>query len=94
MSLVVLAIAIYARNSRKLAGGWRRTYVIASELALYFNVFVLIVQLFAKIPALHALAPTQSETPFKAAQLVALLAFLLLGFVAARNFRAEQLSAT
>ena len=93
MSLITLAIAIYARYSRDLAGGWRRTYVITSVLALYFNVLVLIVQLFAKVPALRELAPTQSETPFKAAQLIALLVFLALGFFAARNFRAEQLSA-
>jgi hypothetical protein len=92
MSLVTLAITIYARYTRNLAGGWRRTYVITAVLALYFNVFVLIVQLFGKIPALHELAPTQSETPFKTAQLVALLVFLVLGVLAARNFRAEQLS--
>jgi len=93
MSLVALAIAIYARYPANLAGGWRRTYAVTSVLALYFNVFVLIVQLFAKAPALHELAPTQTETPFKAAQLAALLAFLVVGFLATRNFRAEQLNA-
>ena len=93
LSLVTLAIAVYARNSRRLAGGWGRTYVVSAVLALYFNVFVLIAQLFAKVPALHELAPTQSETPFKATQLVALLLFLLLGFLAAKNFRSEQLKA-
>src|SRR6202158_1109799 len=45
ISLVVLAIAIYARYSRHLAGGWRRTYVISSAIALYLNVFVFVVQL-------------------------------------------------
>ena len=93
MSLVALAIAIYARYPANLAGVWRRTYAVTSVLALYFNVFVLIVQLFAKAPALHELAPTQTETPFKAAQLAALLAFLVVGFLATRNFRAEQLNA-
>ena len=93
LSLITLAVAIYARYTRGLAGGWRRTYVVAAVLALYCNVFVLIVQLFAKVPALHELAPTQSETPFKAAQLVALLAFLGLGYLSARNFQAEQYSA-
>ena len=93
MSLVTLAIAIYARYTRNLAEGWRRTYVITAVLALYFNVFVLIVQLFEKVPALHELAPTQSETPFKLAQLAALLVFIVLGFLAAKNFRADQFSA-
>jgi len=92
LSLITLGIAIYARYTRNLAGGWRRTYVVTAVLALYFNVFVLVVQLFAKVPALHALAPTQSETPFKAAQLVALLVFLVLGYLSAKNFRTEQLS--
>ena len=93
LSLVTLAVAGYARYMRKLVGGWRRTYVVAAVLALYFNFFVFIVQLFAKVPALHELAPTQSEAPFKVAQLVAILVFLALGYLSAKNFRAEQLSA-
>jgi hypothetical protein len=93
LSLMTLAVAGYARYTRNLTGGWRRTYVVAAVLALYFNFFVFILQLFAKVPALHELAPTQSETPFKVAQLVALLAFLVLGYLSAKNFRAEQLSA-
>jgi len=93
LSLITLAVAIYARYPRNLAGGWRRTYVVSAVLALYFNFFVLIVQLFAKVPALHEFAPTQSETPFKAAQCVALVVFLALGYVSAKNFRAEQFSA-
>lgn len=46
LSLIVLAIAVVARYQRQMAGGWRKTYVISSALALYFNVFVLVVQLF------------------------------------------------
>jgi hypothetical protein len=87
ISLVVLAIAIYARYSRHLAGGWRRTYVISAVIALYLNVFVLVVQLFEKVPALNALAPTQSELPFKITQLVVLAIFVVLGIFAARGFR-------
>src|SRR5690349_5258529 len=48
LSLVVLAIAIYALRSRHLERGWGRTYVVTATLALYFNVFVLVVQLFQK----------------------------------------------
>src|SRR6202165_1546173 len=50
ISLVVLAIAIAARYARHLAGGWRKTYVVTAALALYLNVFVLVVQSFEKVP--------------------------------------------
>jgi hypothetical protein len=60
-------------------------------MALYFNFFVLIAQSFGKIPALHALAPTESEGPFKVAQLTALILFVVLGFLATRNFRHAEL---
>jgi hypothetical protein len=89
ISLIVLAIAIVARYSRHLAGHWRWLYVVTATIALYFNVFVLIVQSFQKIPALHALAPTQTEEPFKLSQLVVLALFVLLGIVAAMRFRRE-----
>ena len=87
ISLVVLAVAIYARYVRRLAGSWRLVYVISATAALYFNFFVLIVQSFQKVPFLQALAPTQSEPPFAIAQLVALVAFLVLGFMASIRFR-------
>ena len=85
ISLVVLAVAIYARYARHLAGAWRATYVICAVAALYFNVFVLVVQSFLKVPALHSLAPTQSELPFAVAQLVVLLLFIVLGTLAVRR---------
>lgn len=91
LSLIALAIAWYARYTRSLMGGWRSTYVITAVLAFYLNFFVLIVQLFAKVPALHNLAPTQTETPFKAAQLCALVLFLVLAFLSVKAFRVEQL---
>jgi hypothetical protein len=87
ISLLVLAAAIFARYGRRLAGGWRRVYVIAAVAALYFNVFVLVVQLFRRVPALQALAPTQSEPPFAIAQLVVLALFIGLGAKAAIGFR-------
>jgi hypothetical protein len=87
VSLVVLAVAIVARYVRHLAGGWRRTYVIGAVLALYFNVFVLVMQGFRKVAALHDLAPTQTEAPFKLAQLVVLLLFIALGALAVKGFR-------
>ena len=87
ISLVVLAFAIYARYSRQLVAGWRSTYVVTSTLALYFNVLVLVVQSFMKIPALKALAPTQSEPPFAIAQGLVLVLFIVLGTGAVKKFR-------
>jgi hypothetical protein len=89
ISVLILAAAIFARYGRHLAGSWRRTYVITAMIGLYLNFFVLIAQLFMKVPALKALAPTQTELPFKVSQLVALIFFALLGTLAARNFKAK-----
>lgn len=89
LSLVVLGVAIYARYSRRLAGAWRKAYVASAVTALYLNVFVGIVQAFLKIPALHALAPTQAEAPFKFTQLGALVIFVALGVIAAKRFRED-----
>lgn len=87
ISLLVLAIAMLARYGRRLAGAWRWIYVVTAMVALYLNVFVLIVQLFQKVPALKALAPTQSEPPFLFTQLVVLALFIVLTIVAAVRFR-------
>jgi hypothetical protein len=89
ISLVVLGVAIFARYVRRLAGAWRWIYVVTAMLALYLNVFVLIVQLFQKVPALKTLAPTQSEPPFAVTQICALVLFVVLTIVAAIRFRVE-----
>ena len=86
LSMVVLLGAIVARYALHLAGPWRWIYVVCSVLALWFNVFVFIVQSFEKVPALHALAPTQSEPPFFIAQLGALILFIILGILAVKKF--------
>ncbi|HEX4227706.1 MAG TPA: hypothetical protein VHZ07_03480 [Bryobacteraceae bacterium] len=92
LSLIVLCIAIVARYTFRLAGPWRTTYVITATIALYFNVFVLVAQMFQKIPSLKALAPTQSEPPFQLAQLVVLILFIVLGILAARKFHNTPLA--
>jgi hypothetical protein len=92
LSLIALTFAYLARYRHKLAGRWRTTYVITSVIALYFNVFVLVVQSFEKVPALHELAPTQSEPPFAISQLIVLLLFVLLGIRAVSGFRRATLS--
>jgi hypothetical protein len=87
LSLVVLIVAIIGYYLKRLAGGWRARYVITAAVALYFNVFVLIVQAFEKIAPLKAIAPTQSAPPFGITQLVALGLLIVLTVVAFRRFR-------
>lgn len=87
ISLLLLAVAIFARYARHLAQGWRWIYTVTAMISLYLNVFVLIVQLYQKVPSLQALAPTQSEAPFVATQAVTLLVFILLTIVAVLRFR-------
>ena len=89
ISLIVLAIAILARYVFHLAGSWRWIYVVGAGVALYLNVFVLVVQSFEKAPALKALAPTQSEPPFLVAQIVVLVIFVVLTILAVKRFRIE-----
>jgi hypothetical protein len=89
ISLLVLAMAIVARYALHLNGAWGRLYVITAMVALYLNVFVLVVQLFQKVPTLNALAPTQSEPPFVLAQLAVLALFVAVSAVAAIRFRNE-----
>jgi hypothetical protein len=96
VSLIVLAVAIFARYGRGLAGAWRRTYVVNAVISLYLNFFVLIAQQFMKVPALKALAPTQSEPPFLVTQVAVMVIFIVLGFLAGKlpgGSRAGSLSA-
>jgi hypothetical protein len=90
ISLPFLAITIFARCSKHLAGAWRWIYVVGAVICLYFNLFVLVVQLFEKVPALHAIAPTQTESPFKLTQLVVLMLSTVLAIVAVIRFRPES----
>jgi hypothetical protein len=94
VSLVVLAATIFARYARRLQGGWGTGYVVGAVLSLYLNFFVLVVQAFLKVPALKALAPTQTETPFKLTQTVVLTFFLALGGWAVVRFRRSVAAAT
>ena len=87
ISLVVLPVAIVALYVQRLSGAWRWIYVTGAVLALYLNVFVLVVQAFLKVPALNRLAPTQSEPPFLVAQLATVATFIVLGILAVMKFR-------
>jgi len=86
ISLVALAVAIVARYSKHMAGAWRRIYVVTAMIAFYLNVFVLVFQLFTKVSALIALAPTQSEPPFLISQVVVMLVFIVFTIFAAKRF--------
>ncbi len=90
ISLVVLAITIVTRYPLHLA--WRKTYVITACAALYFNVFVLMVQSFEKVPQLKAIAPTQKEPPFAIAQIAVLVLFVVLTTFAVKRFHAEPMT--
>ena len=93
LSLVVLGLALAARYRFHLSGGWRKVYGICSVVALYFNMFVLVVQSFQKVPVLRAAAPTQSEPPFVVVQSLVLVAFIVLGVLVASRSRPEPLRA-
>jgi hypothetical protein len=86
LSLVVLALAILGFYVYRLAGSWRWIYVVSAVVALYFNVFVGVVQAFGKVAFLHEQAPTQSEPSFIVAQVIVLAIFIALGFKAIRSF--------
>jgi hypothetical protein len=92
ISLVLLALAIVARYALHMAGAWRWIYTVCAVMALYLNIFVLVVQSFEKVPALKTLAPTQSEPPFLVAQLIVLALFIVLGIFAVRKFHPEHVS--
>jgi hypothetical protein len=89
LSLVLLAIACLALYGMKLAGAWRWIYVVTALLSLYFNVFVLVIQSFLKIPALTALAPGNppSGPVFAVVQGIVLVFFVLMIIGAVRRFR-------
>jgi hypothetical protein len=87
ISTLVLALSFFSLHVRKLSGAWRWLYVLSTVFAFYLNFFVLIVQVFLKIPAAHALAPTQTEPPFAIAQLLALLAFSALAVAGVLKFK-------
>lgn len=89
ISLIVLPVVIAARYWKHLLGAWRGVYVVGTVLVLYLNFFVLVVQLFRRVPALIVAAPTQKEPPFVLTQLLVLALFIWLGFAAFRRFRSE-----
>ena len=94
ISLPFLALTLFARYPKHLSGAWRWIYVIGAVICLYFNLFVAVVQSFEKIPALHAMAPTQTESPFRLTQLSVLALSIVFAIVAVIRFRPEPARVT
>jgi hypothetical protein len=80
VSLVILALAVLALNKH-----WTKTYIVSCIAAEFFNVMVLIVQSFQKIPALHAYAPTGKEPIVAVCQGTELILFAVLAWIAIRK---------
>ena len=89
LSLVLLAIACVALYVMKLSGPWRWIYVVTALISLYFNVFVLVIQSFLKIPALSAVAPGNPPAGpvFAVVQGIVLVFFVLVIIGAWRRFK-------
>jgi hypothetical protein len=89
LSLVLLAIACFALYGQKLSGAWRWIYIVTAMISLYFNVFVLVIQSFLKVPALTALAPGNppSGPVFAVIQGLVLVFFIVVIVGAVRRFR-------
>lgn len=82
LSLVVLAVCLTALSGKKMG-----TYAITAVIALYLNVFVLIVQLFQKTPPL---VPLQNGSLFGATQLLILALFVWLGVAAVKSSKGQS----
>jgi len=93
LSMIILAVAAGTRYGLRMRGVWRPAYVISASIALYFNVFVFVVQSFEKVPALRALAPTQKEPPFAITQLLVLILFVVVTVFAVKRFRPDMAAA-
>jgi hypothetical protein len=87
ISLLLLPLAIVGLYVYRLKGAWGWLFIVSSVTALYLNCFVLVFQLFLKVPPLKALAPTQSEPPFAIAQGAVFLLFIWIGVAATRRSR-------
>lgn len=90
LSLLALGLALWARYAKQLAGRWGAAYVVSAMISQYLNVAVLIMQLFQKVPALKAVAPTQAEPAFVASQLIVLGFFVAMTAIAAVRYRRER----
>ena len=89
LSLVLLLVACVALYGTGLSGIWRPIYVVTALASLYLNVFVLIIQSFLKVPALHQIAPGNPPMgpAFAAVQGIVLVFFVVVIVGAWRRFK-------
>jgi hypothetical protein len=87
ISLVLLAVALYALYGKNLVGVWRPVYIVTAMLALWFNVFVLVAQSFQKVALLNVYAPTGTEPPFAITQGAVLIFFIGAILLGIRKFK-------
>jgi hypothetical protein len=89
LSLVLLLVACIALYGMRLAGLWRAVYVVTALASLYLNVFVLIIQSFLKVPALHDIAPGNPPAgpAFAVVQGIVLVFFVIVIVGAWRRFK-------
>jgi hypothetical protein len=90
LSLILLGLAMLAQFTFNFAGAWRWIYAVTMGIAVWLNYFVLVTQLFLKVPAIHALSPEAPDNPappFLIAQLVVLAIFVFLIWKSVKNFR-------
>lgn len=91
LSTLILILTFWAWYIRGLAGSARTIYAVTATIALWLNLFVLVVQSFLKVPALNSLAPNGNEPPFLIAQTLVLGAIVWLGY---RAVKAKNQAAT
>ena len=85
LTILVLLVALYALYVKHLQGGWRKAYAVGAVAALYFNVFVLVVQLITKTPPIAQLGATPQDPPFAIAQALVLAIFVYIGWKAVKK---------
>jgi hypothetical protein len=86
VSSIALLFAIVTGYALNLSGASRGIYAVSVVLVLYFNFFALVAQGFKRVPALHSLAPTGTETPFAITEGIVLLIFIIFCSYAAKKF--------
>ena len=82
ISLAVLVPTILACTLYRLAGPWRWIYAVGATVTLYLDVVIAVLQLFAKLPALHAAGTTRLAV----AQLAVLGTFATIAIRAVARF--------
>ena len=92
VSFIALGAALLSGYRYGLAGVWRAVHAASIVAAEYLLIFVAIAQSFLKVPALAAMI-VDTQLPFAATALAALLAFIALGWAAVRHSRARLAAA-